>query len=305
MKSLPVGYAAHLATRSTTIATALKITREDSAVYGFTTHDIDDEVPVGSGVIYRANPGLEITAIEIAANPAVGNLVLTTLHDQTTFTTAEILGQRWRNAAFELFRYNWANIADGIEILLVGNLGEITIKQNTLQVELRDLRQYLQQPVGDASSKTCRARLGDARCKVNLAPWTVTGTVGVVTNQQQFIDFTRPEPHDFFGEGIITFTSGANEGLSAKIRYYTGAAPVGTFILALPMLSPIVAGDTYTAVAGCRKRLMTDCKAKFNNVLNFVGEPHRRGINNVTGAPEADAPGSTVAMLEDAMDEIF
>ena len=161
MKTLPANLAAHVATRSTTLATALKITRTDGAVFGFTTHDVDDII---AAVTYKANPGLAVTDIVTAANAAVGNLELTTLHDGTTFTTSDVLGGVWRNAAFILFRYNWASIADGIDTLMAGTLGEFELRQNTVIAELRDLRQYLQQSVGNASSKTCRARLGDARC---------------------------------------------------------------------------------------------------------------------------------------------
>jgi hypothetical protein len=44
-------------------------------------------------------------------------------------------------------------------------------------------------------------------------------------------------------------------------------------------------GDTYEAIAGCRKRFEEDCQTKWNNELNFGGEPHRRGVNVLTAAP--------------------
>ena len=52
MKTMPSALALHIATRNTTLATALKITREDGAVFAFTTHDIDDLV---GGVTYLAS----------------------------------------------------------------------------------------------------------------------------------------------------------------------------------------------------------------------------------------------------------
>ena len=279
MKTLPTNLAAHVATRSTTMATALKITRPDASVFAFTTHDVDDII---SGVTYKANPGLDVTNIEITATAAVGNLELTTLHDGTIFTIADILGGVWRNSAFTIFRYNWASIGDGIDTLLAGTFGEVKVMLNTVVAELRDLRQYLQQSVGDASSKTCRARVGDARCTKDLTAFTFTGTLTGVTSNQVFRDSARANPADFFGEGEITFSSGANAGLSAKVKAY---AADGTFTLALPMTHTVAIGNTYRAVAGCRKRLVEDCVAKFGNVLNFVGEPHRQGVNDLTKSP--------------------
>jgi uncharacterized phage protein (TIGR02218 family) len=281
VKTFAANLTAHLATRETTLATALKITREDGTVFGFTTHDIDDVV---SGVTYSANPGLDVTAIETAANAAVGNLDLTTLHDGTVFTTADILNGVWRNAAFTIFRYNWAALADGVDTLLAGTLGEATLRQNTVVVELRDLRQYLQQAVGDASSKTCRARLGDARCAKVLTAFTHTGTLTAAASNQVFTDSARAEAAAYFDEGEITWTGGANDGLSAKIKSFAA----GVFTLALPMYGTVAIGDTYSAVAGCRKRLAEDCVAKFDNVLNFVGESHRQGLNDLTASPVPD-----------------
>lgn len=281
MKSLPAALAAHIATRNTTLATALKITREDAQVYGFTSHDQDAVI---SGVTYSAQPGLDPTSIIIAANAAVGNLELTTLHDGSVFTSLDVFGGRWRNAAFVIFRYNWASLSDGIDTLLAGTFGEIELRQNRLVIELRDLRQYLQQPVGDASSKTCRARLGDARCRKSLAAFTFTGTLTGATSNQVFTDSGRGEADDYFGEGELTFTSGANNGLRAKVKSFSA----GVFTLALPMPGTVAVGNTYSVIAGCRKRLAEDCRDKFDNVLNFVGEPHRKGLNNLTKSAQSN-----------------
>jgi len=230
-------------------------------------------------VKYLANPGLQVTDIVIAADFAVGNLELTTLHDGTTFTTADVLAGVWRNAAFVIFRYNWQSLGDGIDTLLVGTVGEFTLYQNTITAELRDLRQYFQQSLGDASSKTCRARLGDPRCRKDLTAFTYTGALTGVTSAKVFQDFGRVDDLHWFAEGLITFTTGANAGLAAKVKDFYSS---GQFELAQALPSLPVVGDEYTAIAGCQKRLAEDCVAKFDNVLNFVGEPHRKGVNSVT-----------------------
>lgn len=282
MKSLPAALATHVATRETTLADAIKITRTDAEVFAFTSHDVDDLV---SGVTYLANPGLRITDVVIEASAAVGNLELRTLHDGSLFTIVDILGGVWRNAAFVIFRYNWASLTDGVDTILAGTLGEFELRDTELTVELRDLRQYLQQPIGEVSSKTCRYRLGDSRCRKDLTAFTHTGTLTSVTSNQVFRDSSRTEDADYFGEGELEWTDGANDGLRAKVKEY---AANGTFTLALPMLGAVAIGDTYIAIAGCRKRLEEDCRDKFDNVLNNGSEPHRQGIDNVTQRPTAE-----------------
>lgn len=276
MKTLPTPLSNHYNTMSTTVATALKITRIDGNVFAFTSHDVSDTI---DGVVYDAKQGLDPSNIATTAGFNVGNLEIRTMHDGSLFTVRDILGNVWSNAKFELFRYNWASISDGKEFILTGIFGEIKISRNFLAIELRDLRQYFQQALLGSSSKTCRDRLGGPHCQVNLVPFTVTGAITSVTSARIFRDSARTEVADYFGEGIFKFTSGLNQNLSAKIYGY---AADGTFTLSLPFTNSPSIGDTYIAIAGCRKRLEEDCRDKFDNVLRFFGEPHRVGMNNLT-----------------------
>lgn len=158
---------------TTKLATALRVTRLDGQIYGFTTHHSDHEI---AGVEYLANPGLNAMDIVIASGVSVGNLELVTLHDGTVFTTADIMNGRWTNAKFLIFRYN----VDAVEInsppitavdkALSGTFAEVKIMQNLVLVELLDLRELLNQPVGKVSSETCRDRLGGPVCRVRLDP---------------------------------------------------------------------------------------------------------------------------------------
>lgn len=283
MKSIPSGLQATYASGAPTVAAALKITRSDSAVYAFTTLDESQTI---DGVLYVAQ-GLADSSFESGADLTVGNLTLTTLDDGSIFTLRDIQGGVWQGARYEAFRYDWTDPAKGKEWLSAGELGQITLKDGSVEVELRDWRQYLQQPVGEVSSRTCRAMLGDARCKVNLAPITHNATVTSVTSRSVFassgLGTARPTA-DFFGEGEIRFTSGACNGLAQKVKAYTAAGQVTT-VIAMP--ADVAIGDTFTIIGGCRKRL-ADCRDKFNNVLNFRGEPHRPGVDALTRAPDGN-----------------
>lgn len=274
MKVIPIALATHEALGTTTLAHALKITRTDGQVFAFTS--ATDDVTL-SGVLHRAG-GLDVSSLVIASGLAVDNLELTTLDDGTTFTRADVLGGVWRNAVFVLSRYNWASPTDGVESLMGGTVGEVQLLRNTITAELRGLQQYLQQTVGSVTSKTCRARLGDALCTIDLAPFTVTGSFTSVTSGQVFADSARTEAADWFAEGVLTFTSGAASGLSQKVKLFAA----GQFTLSLPVLQPISVGDGYSVYAGCHKRMENDCRDKFSNVLNFQGEPHMAGIDALT-----------------------
>ena len=278
--TLPTALAAHIALGSTTLAYALKITRADAAVYAFTS--AQDNAVIG-GVTYLSTPGLAVSSIVHDAGPAVDNLELTAVDDGTIFTRPDVFGGLWRNAAFVIYRYNHASVTDGVETLMAGTLGEVRYLRNSLTVELRGLQQYLQQPIGNLSSATCRARLGDTLCTKSLGAFTATGVaVTTATSNQVFTASSLAQAADYFGEGILTWTTGLNDGLSQKVKTH---ATGGVLTLSLPMFQTVAVGDQFTIVAGCRKRLAEDCITKFSNVLNFQGEPHLPGIDAMTSPP--------------------
>lgn len=276
------------------LGSGLRITRTDGAVYGFS--DQQTAALIG-GVTYAASM-LDISGIVIAANAAVGNLELTTLHDESVFTTADILGEVWENAAFLIFRYDTTDLSAAVDSLLAGTLGNIRLRDNTVVAELRDLRQYLQASVGAVSSKTCRYRLGSSDendgglCMIDLdgsPSLRATVTLTQVTSNQVFRVSALSVADDWFGEGEIEWLTGANAGQMRKVKSFERGSPVvNEFTLALPMFSTVGVGDTAIVTPGCRKRFLEDCVGKFGNGPNFGGEPHRKGTNDLTKPPTVD-----------------
>lgn len=288
MKSIPAALQAHYESGSTSLAYGLFIRRTDGELYGFTSHDQPFDMDVvqwlpdtysSSAYIqtFDAEQGFDASNLVTTAGFNVDNLEITTLDDGTFFDRDDILAGRWRDAEYRIFRYRWdvsPTIDDDVETIVRGNFGEITLGQSTIKIELRGLTQRLQQPIGIVSQKTCRVRLGSVgigQCNKDLTSFTFNLTVTGVTDKRTFTCSGAVQADDYFGEGLVTFNTGDNAGLTLKVRSFAS----GVFTLSLAATFDIQVGDTLTAVAGCRKRLTEDCKTKFNNVLNFQGEPHR------------------------------
>lgn len=284
MKQIPAALQAHYDSGSTCLANAIVIRRTDGKVFAFTSHDRPLVLDVSAwGVdsaaqVFDCKQGLSASGITSTSGFAVDNLELTTLDDGSLFVREEVMAGLWQNAEFRLFRYRWdvaaPKIANDVEPLMRGWLGEITLGSATLTVELRGLKQKLQQSLGMVSQKTCRSRLGAtglAQCNRSLADLTHAVTVTAVVDKRTFT-VSGGLPDDYLGEGLLTWKTGANAGLTQKVRSQTAASAV---TLVLPMVLPIAVGDQLMAVAGCRKRLTEDCRGKFGNAINFQGEPHR------------------------------
>jgi hypothetical protein len=100
-----------------------------------------------------------------------------------------------------------------------------------------------------------------------------------------FIDSNRPETTtDWFSYGYVIWkalrvngSACANAGRKMEIKDYDGA---GKFTLFLAMPNAIAIGDQFYAFVGCNKT-KGDCQSKFDNYLNFRGEPYVPGTDEL------------------------
>ena len=217
MKTLTAGMLAMLASGSTTLAWAIKVTRADGTVYGWTSHDVDAVI---DGVTYLSAPGFDVKSFANNAGLAVANNELTVLEDDAAFTKLEVLSGRWDGADYEVFQYDFKTLANGKIRWPDGKLGVVTPNYGSFTVELRDLRDCLQRDTTAIFQEGCRNEFADAKCGLDAADFTVTGSVTAVTSQKVVIDSTRTEAADWFGNGRLTFTSGQNDGLTFKVSAY-------------------------------------------------------------------------------------
>lgn len=279
MKQIAALLAPQYVSEGSTLAHCMKIVRADGAVYGFT--DTDRELVI-DGVTYES--GFSVSDLATSAGLVVDGLEVTIAIDAPggAISSAEMRAGRWDNAKFTIFECNHRAPSDGINVLRRGTTGEASQSRAGFRIEFRSLKQALQQQLGEVTTKTCRARLGDERCKVDLTPWTHTYQVTAVTSRGQFTCSAALEAADYYTEGIAHSDDGENEGYEQKVKIFAA----GVFTLSLPMPFFVAVGDTFTFIAGCQKRLTEDCKDKFDNVLNFQGEPHIPGPDLLTADPE-------------------
>lgn len=269
MKTASTALKAHLAGSTLTICTLWKITRKDGTVFGFTDHD--QNVPY-SGTTYLAATGYTPSSIKTTAQLSVDNLEVQSMLDSVTITESDLQAGLWDYAQVLIQIVNYADLTMGSMILRQGWLGQVKTGRFNFIAELRGMMQPLQQTIGRVYSPACDAALGDTRCSVNLANFTVTGNVTSVTNARQFISVARTENTGYFDGGLVTWTSGLNNAYRMEVKTFI----TGEFVLQQMMPNAIQVGDTYSISAGCDK-LRATCVAKFNNIVNFRGFPDLPG----------------------------
>jgi uncharacterized phage protein (TIGR02218 family) len=149
--------------------------------------------------------------------------------------------------------------------------------------EVRSLAHVLGQTVGRTFQAGCDARLGDARCGIDLENAIYKGT-GVVTDLLRDRAFMASGLSGFdagwFTSGTLTWTSGANAERITEVLAHGLVGSIATLTLLEAPVRAIAEGDSFIARAGCDKRITT-CSAKFANVANFRGFPNIPGQDAV------------------------
>lgn len=273
MRSASSQLSSHLAGDVTTLAICWQLTLASGTVYGFT--DYTSDIIIG-GVTCKAATGFSPTSIETKDRFSVDNLDVQGILDSASITEADIMGGKYDFAEILIFMVNASDLTQGAIIHRRGWLDEVTIRNGQFVAEVRGLAQKLTQNIGELYSPTCRAIFGDGRCKANLASYSFNGTVNIVTSRQVFISNAMTQAPGYFSAGEVVWLTGANAGRRMEIKEFFNKQ----FTLVLPMPNAIAVGDTFTAIAGCDKTIGT-CAIKFNNAVNFRGEPYVPGMDKM------------------------
>lgn len=280
MKSLSAGAAAALASGVTTFAYCWRVTRHDGTVLGFTEHDRD---LVYAGTAFAAATGFTASQIAQSLGLSVDNMEAQGALSSASLTDGDILAGRYDDAVVDLFWVNWADTTVGVQIA-TGNIGEVKREGLAFSAEFRSIANRLNQKIGQTYERTCSARLGDSRCKVDLTSATYRAVATAQTagsTVQIVVGGLSGFAKDWFSGGTIIFTSGANAPLPFEIKSHLRTSGVDMLELWMPTPFPIVLGDTATVTAGCRKTFAA-CKSKFDNHVNFRGFPLIPGTDAVT-----------------------
>jgi uncharacterized phage protein (TIGR02218 family) len=271
------------------------IARQDGVTQGFTDHD--EDIALGE-VICRAGTGLTGSEVTQKHGLAVDSSELAGALADDTLNEDDLAAGRYDAADVELWLVDWSE--PSLRVLMAkGTLGEVRRDGTVFTAELNGLSQKLTQDTGRIYTATCSADLGDGRCSLDLtlAAFRGSGMVAAVTATSALRASGLGDFDDgWFTGGRLSFTSGANAGLSVEVKLHRAGSEV-TIDLWQAMPQPIAPGDTFTVTAGCDKRFAT-CHDRFNNVVNFRGFPHIPGNDFVVRYPVQGEPGNDGSSLQ-------
>jgi uncharacterized phage protein (TIGR02218 family) len=258
----------------TSIALCWRLERSDGAGTALTSHD---RRIVADGVAHEPAPGMIPAAVtrSLGLEPHSGEVAGALSAD--ALETADLALGRWDGARARLTAVDWQDPgAEQIEMLR-GELGNVTVSDDSFSADLRGAAAKLNAPVCPSTSPECRAHFGDKQCRVDLAGRSVGAKVVAASDGEFTLDRTFDSK---FLLGRLRYMSGGNCGLSTVIVGVEGAV---VKVRDLPR-APVEAGCRVELREGCDKRFET-CVQRFANGVNFRGEPHLPGSDLLTRYP--------------------
>lgn len=217
------------------------------------------------GLKYRCETGLSVDQQQIV------------LSARSTDTVGGVpFLQALRNGVFDgcgiqrerVFLSAWGTTPVGSVVLFKGRIGTIgkigrTSAEITVNSELVLLDIEMPRNVYGPS---CQHVLYDSGCALVKESFGASGAVGAGSTTTT-INWSGADTN--YKQGTITFTSGANSGVSVTVK----SAAAGVLSLMYPLNNVPATGDAFSVYWGCDHTLAT-CGTKFNNTINFLGFPY-------------------------------
>ncbi len=275
-----MAFADRLAPEVTTIALCWRLERSDGAVLGFTSHDRPLTV---AGLRYEAAPGMTPSAISAGLGLDVATMEFAGALSAGAITEADLAAGRFDGARLQVFMVDWSAPEAGILPVARGTMGEVARDasdgRGSFTATVRGPTAAFEALAVESCTPTCRAELGDRRCRVDLAPLTTRATLATGSAGDRVV-LAGSGPLDAYVDGRVRCLAGGNAGLDARVVATDG----DTLVLVEPFPYPLGAGEPVELRQGCDKRLAT-CAGRFANAANFRGEPHVPGSDVLTRFP--------------------
>jgi len=243
-------------------AVCYQLIRTDGLAFFFTSAN---QPLIHEGQTYLPASGLSASTRRQDTGLAEHNLEVQGAITSDRITDDDLVAGRFRGAEVRIFeidhRVPWT---DPI-VMHQYTLADTTFDSEKWKGDLVGPTHVMDRKVGEAITVSCGLTFGSPECGVDLAPITqIALSVSVVTSGLDRREFTSSVPtavDDYYGRGLLTFKTGNLTGLSFRIK--TFISDVIFLDEATPV--PIVAGDTFDLIPGCRKALIRDCITKWTN----------------------------------------
>lgn len=265
MKKLTSAITSHIKSELTTVAICWRITLSNGKVISFTEHDNEIDI---HGEKYVPAVLVNSTAVE-----SLSGLLPNNLNIEISLTDGSVASSEskyYEGASVDAMIVNFMDSHSDIINIFSGYITSIISTPVSLKAKIQSYSDHLNNTIGEIYSPLCRANFCDSRCKLSAENFSFISHIDAMINEVTFFsEDIKNKENGIFNYGYIEVISGADSGDILYIK----ENHEGIVILSTMPKNKLNQGDKYKAIVGCDKKFET-CVNKFNNAVNFRGEPH-------------------------------
>ncbi len=257
----------------TRLAICWRVVRADGVALGFTTHD--QPLQIG-GLRHESAPGMTPSAIVSSADLQVDTMDVGGALTADAITAADLAAGRYDDAVVTISLVDWQAPDAGSQRLAHGTIGTVEAgidADSGFVASFRGPTAALTMTAVESYSPQCRATLGDRRCRVA----TAGRTRRLVVESDGSDEIGLPAdaiPADYVN-GRLRVLDGPLAGIERRVVAIVAGRLLLDDMLALPPATLVQLWE------GCDRTFQT-CGNRFDNGINFRGEPHVPGADLLT-----------------------
>ncbi len=256
------------------VATFWRVYRKDGVTLGFTSHD---RALYFGGIRHRAAPGMVPSAIRCSAGFGDDSAEVRGALSHASINAGDLRAGRYDDAAITIGAVDWETLEHSV--VFHGTLGAIAENAGAFNADLRSAKTVLQRDDVPRTSPTCRARFCGAACGLSIARHNREAVIVAADAAANRLFFGPIDAADYvYGE--IRWLDGPYAGQTAGIM----AQDADWLVPDIPVGSKIVPGMRVVLREGC-DRLFATCRDRFDNAVNFRGEPFLPGNDLIARYP--------------------
>lgn len=273
MKKISNSLKSHLKGQVTTITNCWRVTLKDGTQLGFT--DYNDNITY-DGIDYHCGKAVSTSSIESCNSLSADNFEIVLALNSFLIHQDDLLGGKYDKAYIEYFILNYADHTQGHLLIKAGFIHDLRLSNNKLTIEVRGAGHDLNKQTCAIYSDTCRARFKDARCKAKDIDYILSGQISNMLNAYTLeIDSSIRFP-SIYSNTKMEFFDDSNSKYSCLVKDVIG----DKIILQKNTNVLLKKGYKFLLFPQCDKKFFT-CSNIFYNALNFRGEPHVPGVDEI------------------------
>ncbi len=249
------------------VAIYWRIERSDGVALGFTTHDRDLRF---DGLLHRSAPGLVPSAIRRNSGLELDNAEVRGALSHDSIRAKDLAMGRYDNARVEIGTVDWQTLERAG--LYSGKIGPVSYDGINFESDLRSAKSDLQADLVPRTSPTCRAKFCGPGCNLSSQRFTHNVIVDRYNQIDRILTFSGgPTPSKVVG-GFVRWVDGPYSGIEMTVLNATE----GGLLLDSDFEQHPSQGQHALLREGCDHTFAT-CQSRFENALNFRGEPFLPG----------------------------